>query len=122
LRGVWHMDVNCINPHTGRPFVKDFFKKHARDKPCLVRIASTYGLNCAGRETTVLAHIALPGLRGIAKKTNDLLGAWACDTCHGIVDGRIKVLAEKNEISLYHLEGMARTIDELIRDGYLPQP
>jgi len=124
-----------INPLTGRPFVKDFFKKYAWGKPCQVRIASSCGYQCTSPDTTVLCHITLPGLKAMGKKLiPDLLGSWGCSCCHDLADRRIlkplpySLMAEL-DAPIYKLqmdnalhEGMARTIDELIRAGILPNP
>lgn len=101
---------------------KDELKKAARGKPCMVRIAAECGFNhCAGTDTTVLAHITMPGLKGVGMKVPDLLGAWACDTCHGILDGRYvpRGMVQKSQLKLWHHEGVARTIDQLIKDGVI---
>ncbi len=70
--------------------------------------------------TVVLAHIRMAGLTGVAIKAHDLLGAHACHRCHDLIDGRIPAKNHgltKADIRLMHLEGMARTIDKLIRTG-----
>lgn len=110
-------------------FPKDFFKTYAKGKPCMVRIASTFGHSCASEETTVLAHITLPGMKAMGKKlVPDLCGAWACATCHGIVDGQIVARPylqgryTKSDINLFFYEGVMRTLDQLVRDGVLPNP
>jgi hypothetical protein len=87
-------------------------RKYARGKPCMIR--SAY---CNGDEsTTVLAHIRSLGISGIGHKAPDLLGAWACSTCHDAVDGRTSppIPADDRRALLY--QGMARTINQLIRD------
>ena len=110
-----------INQKTGKPYRKDFFRDYAQGKPCLVRIAPEMGLPCAHMDTTVLAHLTMAGLKGTGMKVNDLLGAWACDTCHGLIDQRISAPIEKPRIWVIqaHHEGVARTIDQLKRDGIL---
>ncbi len=101
---------------------KDAFKDIAEGQPCLIRIAGTAGLSCS-HGTTVLCHISMPGLKAMGKKlVPDICGAWGCYTCHGIVDGHIKTDLPKETIQLYHLEGMARTVDALVRAGALPNP
>jgi len=84
----------------------------AHGRPCMVR-----GPTCNGnQETTVLAHIRLIGISGMGLKATDLLGAWACSDCHAYVDwqgdGR-----EARELLL--LRGMARTINQLIKEGLI---
>jgi hypothetical protein len=67
-------------------------------------------------DTTVLAHVRLVGVSGMGMKSPDLLGAWACSACHDVVDRRVKTTIDIGEIRLAHLEGMVRTINQLIRE------
>lgn len=54
---------------------------------------------------------------------SDLCGAWGCATCHTLVDGhRTAKNMTPEQIRLYHHEGMARTIQQLVIDGVLPNP
>ena len=113
-----------INEGTGKLYPKNFLRDTARGRPCMVRIARECGYHgCASEETTVLAHITGMGLRGVGMKGNDLLGAWACDTCHGILDHRINVPLEymvtNEQLALWHHQGVARTIACLIQEGVL---
>jgi hypothetical protein len=66
--------------------------------------------------TVVLAHVRLIGVSGMGMKSPDLLGAWACSACHDVVDRRVKTNIDIGEIRLAHLEGMVRTINQLIRE------
>ncbi len=87
----------------------------ARGRECQVRLPG-----CPNNtETTVLAHYRLAGTCGVGMKPNDLQGAWACDYCHSIADGRLRAPAglTRDEIRLYHAEGVMRTIDKLIAEG-----
>jgi hypothetical protein len=61
-------------------------------------------------ETTVLAHIRMPGISGIGMKADDLIGAWACSSCHDAIDRRSHTDLDRDYVRLAHLEGMARTI------------
>ena len=86
----------------------------ARDKPCMVRLPGV----CNGRtDTTVLAHVRLAGTCGVGIKPSDWQGAWACSACHDECDRRTRKL-EADYVRLCHLEGMARTQDELGSMGY----
>ena len=67
-------------------------------------------------ETTVLAHIRLPGVSGMGLKADDLLGAWACSSCHDAVDRRSNTDLDRDYVRLAHLEGMARTIAQLRKE------
>jgi hypothetical protein len=70
-------------------------------------------------ETTVLAHIRLPGVSGMGLKADDLLGAWACSSCHDAVDRRSNTDLDRDYVRLAHLEGMARTIAQLRKEDLI---
>lgn len=105
-------------------FPKDFFKKYAKGKPCMIRIAAMEGMQCASDETTVLCH--LPGFKAMGSRkagAPDLCAAWGCATCHGLVDNVIKPkVMDRREVELYHHQGAARTLAQLVADGVLPNP
>ena len=67
-------------------------------------------------ETTVLAHIRLPGVSGMGLKADDLLGAWACSSCHDACDRRSNTDLDRDYVRLAHLEGMVRTIAQLRKE------
>ena len=52
-------------------------------------------------------------------KANDILGAWACSACHDAIDRRSHTDLDRDYVRLAHLEGMARTINELCKEGLL---
>ena len=69
-------------------------------------------------ETTVLAHINLPGLTGMGTKSNDLQAAWVCSKCHDLIDGRTHLpIFSATEIRLMFLEGVMRTQYQLWKEG-----
>ncbi len=70
-------------------------------------------------ETVVLAHYRLAGVSGIGMKSPDLLGAWACSACHDAIDRRAHTDLDRDYVRLLHLEGMARTLAQLNREGLL---
>ena len=88
--------------------------KEARGRECTVR------LPCCNHnsETTVLAHYRLAGTCGVGMKPNDLQGAWACSACHDEIDRRTRNF-DNEFVRLAHAEGVMRTIDILVKDGYL---
>nr|WP_286948282.1 DUF1364 domain-containing protein [Pseudomonas sp. UBA6718] len=87
--------------------------KLARDRECQVRIPGV----CNGNpETTVLAHYRLPGTCGVGMKPHDLLGAWACSSCHDEIDRRTRRI-DADSASLAHLEGVIRTQAILLKEG-----
>jgi len=87
--------------------------KAARGRECQVRI---FGVCNGDPETTVLAHYRLAGLCGMGIKPHDLIGAWACSSCHDEVDRRTQHLNIDNA-SLAHAEGVIRTLDILLKEG-----
>ena len=67
-------------------------------------------------ETVVLAHVRLPGVSGMSLKASDLIGAWACSACHDAIDRRAHTDLDRDYVRLAHLEGMVRTINQLIKE------
>ncbi len=87
--------------------------KAARGRDCQVRLPG-----CPNdTDTTVLAHYRLAGTCGMGMKPNHLQGAWACAYCHDRIDQRAKCELVREELRLYHAEGVMRTIDTLTREG-----
>ena len=91
-------------------------RKEARGRGCMVRIPEVCNYNS---ETTVLAHYRLAGVSGIGMKSPDILGAWACSACHDAIDRRAHTDLDRDYVRLLHLEGMARTLAQLNREGLL---
>ena len=89
-------------------------RSYAKGKPCMIRIAGVCNFNS---ETTVLAHIRMPGISGTGKKAPDLLGSWACSDCHAYVDSRRN---DRDQLAFMH--GVMRTQYQLLRDGVLKLP
>lgn len=89
-------------------------RKAAKGRGCTVRLSGICNHNS---ETTVLAHIRMPGISGMGIKADDLLGAWACSACHDAIDRRSHTDLERDYVRLAHLEGMVRTIAQLRKEG-----
>ncbi|MNR34868.1 hypothetical protein D3C85_1526740 [compost metagenome] len=87
--------------------------KAARDRECQVRLP---GICNGNPETVVLAHYRMAGISGTGMKPHDLLGAWACSSCHDEIDRRTRHIPME-DARLYHLEGMVRTLNTLIAEG-----
>ncbi|EIM6319436.1 DUF1364 domain-containing protein [Salmonella enterica] len=82
-------------------------RKAARGRECQVRIPCYCNHN---PETTVLAHYRLAGTCGTATKPDDMQAAIACNSCHDLIDGRVKTRDyTKEELRLMHAEGVFRT-------------
>jgi hypothetical protein len=91
-------------------------RKEARGRGCMVRIPDVCNHNS---ETVVLAHYRLAGVSGIGMKSPDVLGAWACSSCHDAIDRRAHTDLDRDYVRLLHLEGMARTLAQLNQEGLL---
>lgn len=89
--------------------------KAARGRECQVRLV---GICNGNPETTVLAHYRLAGTCGMGIKPHDLLGAWACSSCHDEIDRRTRSI-DADSAALAHLEGVIRTQAILIREGVI---
>lgn len=94
---------------------KPNLRKLAKGQPCLVRLPRCTG---GGEGYTVLAHYRLAGECGMGMKPPDLLGAWACPSCHDHIDRRNTSL-EYEFVRLAHAEGCLRTIAKLLEMGIL---
>jgi hypothetical protein len=91
-------------------------RKEARGRGCMVRIPEVCNHNS---ETVVLCHYRLVGVSGMGMKSPDILGAWACSACHDAIDRRAHTDLDRDYVRLLHLEGMARTLAQLNREGLL---
>jgi hypothetical protein len=91
-------------------------RKAARGRECMVRLPSVCNHD---PETTVLAHVRLAGISGMGMKADDLLGAWACSSCHDAIDRRAHTDLDRDYVRLAHLEGMVRTIAVLKKEGLI---
>lgn len=90
--------------------------KLARGQPCLIRVPTA----CNGNpETTVLCHVRLIGISGAGLKAPDVLATFGCSACHAVCDGQLKSDYTAAQRRLMLLEGMCRTQNWLIREGYL---
>ena len=96
------------------------YTKSARGQECQVRIPGV----CNGNpETVVLAHL---NGGGMGMKRSDIHGAYACSACHDAIDGRTlplphdsRVPWSRHDLQLFHLEGVIRTQEIMIKEGIL---
>lgn len=87
--------------------------KSARNQPCLIRIPGV----CNGvDETTVLCHL---NGGGMGMKRASYEAAYACNKCHDAIDFRSKTKYSAEELKLWHLEGVMRTIKILVEKGLI---
>ena len=89
----------------------------ARGESCTVRIPFVCNHN---PDTVVFAHIN--GVRfghGVGIKTR--LGAYACDACHSVLDGRVRRPhgMSPGDLKLAHYEGVMETMTRLFEKGVI---
>lgn len=98
-------------------------KNEARGRECQVRIPGVCNKN---NETTVLAHLNNKRLFGVGtgQKVPDIFGAWACNACHGVIDGRTLSAwnMSADEVKMLHYEGVFRTQNILLEENKIIIP
>ena len=87
--------------------------KSARGEMCTVRIPQKCNWN---PETTVFAHLSGGGM---GMKKSDLNGAYACSSCHDVIDGRVPSDYPKTIIELWHRQAVERTQTILLEKGLI---
>lgn len=87
--------------------------KSARNEECQIRLPNICNFN---PETTVFCHI---GGGGMARKANDIHGAYGCSSCHDAIDRRVQTNFSREDLSLYHYDGVIRTQLILLEKGLL---
>ncbi|HEC9150304.1 TPA: DUF1364 domain-containing protein [Salmonella enterica subsp. enterica serovar Javiana] len=90
--------------------------KQARDRMCTVRIPGICNFN---PETSVLAHYRMSDTCGTGIKPHDMQGAIACNSCHDVIDGRVKTDIAQDTLRLYHAEGVFRTQQIWREEGFI---
>lgn len=86
-------------------------RKLARGQDCQIRLPGVCNFD---PETTVLAHYRLGGINGFGLKSPDVIGAWACSSCHACVDSQ-----RDDATARAFLEGVIRTQNALVSKGVL---
>ena len=88
-------------------------RREAKGRDCQIRIPRVCNFD---PETTVLAHL---NGAGMGMKALDIHAAIACSACHNAVDHRIKTGYTRTELELMHHQGMKRTQDIWVAEGFL---
>lgn len=88
-------------------------RQSANGQMCQVRLEEICTHNPA---TVSLAHL---GGAGIAMKSLDIHGAYACDACHAAVDLRMPSRFSSDILKLRLLEGIVRTQEILLKSGLM---
>jgi len=84
-------------------------RKSAKNQQCQIRIP---GVCRHETETVVLCHL---GGAGWARKSLDIHGAYGCQRCHDVVDGRAKSEHNIILIKLFFLEAIIRTQEIMVK-------
>jgi len=87
--------------------------KSARGQACTIRLDGCYG--GVNNETVVFAHL---NGGGMGAKCLDIHGAYACHSCHLLLDGAPTHYSNEH-LLLSHLMGMKRTQEILVGKGLL---
>jgi len=96
-----------------KPIRSKAIRESAKGEACQVRIPG----ECNGNpETTVFAHI---NGGGMGTKKSDLHGAYCCSSCHDAIDGRVRTQWNREQIGLWHRQGVERTQDILVEKKLL---
>jgi hypothetical protein len=92
-------------------------RQAAAGEPCLIRVPG----ECRRDDAyTVLAHVRLIDVSGMAIKAPDMIAALGCDRCHDICDGRVPTLTYNyDQRRQMLLEGFARTIARRAEQGLI---
>jgi hypothetical protein len=87
-------------------------RKSAKGEECSLRLEVCNGNN----ETTVLAHIGHN--RGMGMKCSDHFAVYACNSCHDVIDGRVKT-DYFYDLELEKLRALEETQGKLFSKGLL---
>jgi len=88
-------------------------RKSAKGEACQVRVPFVCNSDTS---TTVLAHI---NGSGMGMKNMDIHAAYCCSKCHDAVDSRVKTQWSKDELKIWHYEGMKRTQELMVNKGLI---
>ena len=91
-------------------------RKSARGKDCTLEF---FPGQCASAETTVLAHVQMPGCGIMGGKVDDLSAVYACHSCHDILDRRDSRYREIGGQTRWQLiaRALVRTHEIMIEEG-----
>jgi len=88
-------------------------RKSARGRDCQIRIP---GICNFKPETTVLCH---RNGAGMALKSPDIHAAFACSSCHDVIDGRRSTDFPKPIVAIMFCEGIFRTQAIWLKEGLI---
>ena len=85
----------------------------AKGADCQVRIPNICNFNS---ETTIFAHL---NGGGMGTKHADIFGSFCCSSCHTALDGHGNTEYLREELNLFHYEGIFRTQQILLDKGLI---
>lgn len=89
----------------------------ANGVPCQIRLIGSCNHD---PRTTVWAHAnGSAAGKGIGMKSHDLLGSYACSSCHDVYDRRTPAITSREAVELAFWEGHARSLVLLIERGII---
>lgn len=94
-------------------------REAARGKQCTIRLPGHCSWN---PEKTMLCHLRLPGVAGVAFKPDDLLAVIGCHNCHQVIDGHQRTDLPRDVIDRAVLEALGRTLLVFKREGLIEVP
>ena len=81
--------------------------EQARGRDCMIRVP---GFCSFDSSTVVACHWRDAAITGKGQRAPDILAAWGCHICHGIVDSYgASVGLDRDYVRLLHAEGIIRT-------------
>ena len=89
---------------------QDKYTKSAKGQDCQIRSPACNH----NPETVVFCHL---NGAGIGEKMQNIHGAYGCSSCHDFADGAGNYSVAQRQ--LYHLKGVIRTQELMIRNGVL---
>ena len=89
-------------------------RNSARGEDCTLRFYQVCNHN---PETVVYAHVG--GAGGVGMKCGDNMGVYACESCHSLIDGRIKHPEGNYDFSSDILRALEETQQKLIDKGLM---
>lgn len=117
-----------LNPHMMTKVRSKKIMASANGEPCSIGLTSMIpGRRCGGANTTVSAHLPVPG-KGMSSKVTDIATAHGCHDCHAIIDGvdraGLKYLMDNYPSAAFQqmLNGLAWTQSKWIDQGLLVVP
>lgn len=84
----------------------------ANGERCTIRLAA--GNGCTDQPGAVVACHITAGTSKTGSKPSDLVIAYGCNVCHGMIDGSIKHSYSKEEVLEAKLRGLTETLEILL--------